>query len=211
MERVVLYGAGGRCQLFLKERGFNSSASLDGRAIVGLVDDEPALHFQVGLWPHRAGGNKAICRTSSSSIGSPASSSPPSCRRRRRQAVQELALKHGLRLSVWSFGERKLDGPSLQQSPVPALSQAPASPPPPRRVRRPNPAWQKVTSAARSLLYSIEPKLRGRHLAAVVGQASCLSVAAKKLPEILSNMVCQIWQAGSLLHHPAPFPLRNSS
>jgi hypothetical protein len=34
-------------------------------------------------------------------------------------AVQELALKHGLHLSEWSFGERKLDGQSLQQSPAP--------------------------------------------------------------------------------------------
>jgi len=45
-ERVVLYGAGGRCQLFLKERGFNNSSSFDRRVIVGLIDDEPALHFK---------------------------------------------------------------------------------------------------------------------------------------------------------------------
>jgi hypothetical protein len=36
-----------------------------------------------------------------------------------RAAVQELALKHDLHLSEWSFGERKLDGQSLQQSPAP--------------------------------------------------------------------------------------------
>ena len=31
LERVVLYGAGGRCQLFLKERGFHNSSSFDRR------------------------------------------------------------------------------------------------------------------------------------------------------------------------------------
>jgi UDP-N-acetylmuramyl pentapeptide phosphotransferase/UDP-N-acetylglucosamine-1-phosphate transferase len=46
VERIILYGAGGRCQLFLKERGFNNSSSFDGRVIVGLLDDDPALHGQ---------------------------------------------------------------------------------------------------------------------------------------------------------------------
>ena len=45
-ERVVLYGAGGRCQLFLKERGFHNSLSFDGRIVVGLIDDESTLHSQ---------------------------------------------------------------------------------------------------------------------------------------------------------------------
>ena len=45
-ERILLYGAGGRCQLFLKERGFNDSRSFDSREIIGLIDDEPSLHAQ---------------------------------------------------------------------------------------------------------------------------------------------------------------------
>lgn len=45
-DRILLYGAGGRCQLFLRERGFNNSSSFDGRHVVGLIDDEPSLHFQ---------------------------------------------------------------------------------------------------------------------------------------------------------------------
>src|SRR4029434_9367985 len=44
--RMLLYGAGGRCQLFLKERGFNNSSSFDGRVIVGLIDDDATLHGQ---------------------------------------------------------------------------------------------------------------------------------------------------------------------
>ena len=45
-QRILLYGAGGRCQLFLKERGFHDSSSFDDRNIVGLIDDEPALRSQ---------------------------------------------------------------------------------------------------------------------------------------------------------------------
>jgi FlaA1/EpsC-like NDP-sugar epimerase len=46
VQRILLYGAGGRCQLFLKERGFHDSASFDDRNIVGLIDDEPSLRSQ---------------------------------------------------------------------------------------------------------------------------------------------------------------------
>ncbi len=45
-QRVLLYGAGGRCQLYLKERGFHESSSFDDRNIVGLIDDEAALRSQ---------------------------------------------------------------------------------------------------------------------------------------------------------------------
>ena len=82
LERVVLYGAGGRCQLFLKERGFNNSSSFDGRAIIGLIDDEPALHFKWVYGHLVLGGIKDLPQLISG-IGSPASLSPPSCRRRR--------------------------------------------------------------------------------------------------------------------------------
>ena len=75
-ERVVLYGAGGRCQLFLKERGYHNSSSFDGRAIVGLIDDEPALHPS-GFMATWCWGGGAICRNSSRTTASPASSSPP--------------------------------------------------------------------------------------------------------------------------------------
>jgi FlaA1/EpsC-like NDP-sugar epimerase len=117
-ERVLLYGAGGRCQLFLKERGFNNSSSYDGRAIVGLIDDEPSLHFRwvygylvlggIKDLPHLIGRHRITGIVITAIL-------PPAA----RAAVQELALKHDLHLSEWSFGERKLDGQSLQQSPAP--------------------------------------------------------------------------------------------
>jgi UDP-GlcNAc:undecaprenyl-phosphate/decaprenyl-phosphate GlcNAc-1-phosphate transferase len=127
LERVVLYGAGGRCQLFLKERGFNNSSSYDGRAIVGLLDDEPSLHAQWVYGFPVLGGIKELPylikqhRLTGIII---TAALPPGA----REAIQKLALKHGLRLSEWSFGERKLDNRTPQQFPAPAGEQAPAPP-----------------------------------------------------------------------------------
>jgi len=45
-ERILLYGAGRRCQFFLKERNFFDSRSSDEREIVGLIDDDPSLHLR---------------------------------------------------------------------------------------------------------------------------------------------------------------------
>ena len=118
IERVLLYGAGGRCQLFLKERGFNNSSSYDGRAIIGLLDNEPSLHFQWVYGYLVLGGIKdlphLIERHRITGIVITAALPPAA-----QAAVQELVLKHGLHLSEWCFGERKLDGQILQQSPAP--------------------------------------------------------------------------------------------
>jgi UDP-GlcNAc:undecaprenyl-phosphate GlcNAc-1-phosphate transferase len=128
LERVALYGAGGRCQLFLKERGFNNSSSYDGRAIVGLLDDEPSLHAQWVYGFPVLGGIKELPylikqhRITGIII---TAALPPGT----REAIQELALKQGLHLSEWSFGERKLDGQPLERSPAPTGEQAPVSPP----------------------------------------------------------------------------------
>jgi FlaA1/EpsC-like NDP-sugar epimerase len=46
IERVLLYGAGIRAQLFLKDRAMKISKKPDGRQILGFVDDEKGLHFQ---------------------------------------------------------------------------------------------------------------------------------------------------------------------
>ena len=118
IERVVLYGAGGRCQLFLKERGFNNSSSFDGRAIVGLLDDEPSLHSQWVYGCLVLGGIKDLPHLIERHriTGIVITAALPATA---RATVQELALKHGLHLSEWCFGERKLDGQVLQGSPTP--------------------------------------------------------------------------------------------
>jgi UDP-GlcNAc:undecaprenyl-phosphate/decaprenyl-phosphate GlcNAc-1-phosphate transferase len=109
-ERVVLYGAGGRCQLFLKERGFKDSMSFDGRTIAGLIDDEPALHFK---WVHGhmvLGGLRdlpqLIPRHRIVGIVITATLKPET-----RAAVQDLALQHHLHLSEWCFENRDLGLP----------------------------------------------------------------------------------------------------
>lgn len=102
--RVALYGAGGRCQLFLKERSFNNSSSFDGRTIVGLIDDEPTLHSK---WVHgypvlggRRDLERLIARHDITGIivtaGLPTET---------LDELRELARRLGVRLSEWSFHE----------------------------------------------------------------------------------------------------------
>lgn len=107
-ERVVLYGAGGRCQLFLKERGFNNSGSFDGRVIVGLIDDEPSLHFQWVYGIRVLGGLKdlpqLIPRDRISGIVITAALRPES-----RAELERLAFQYSMRLSEWRFEDQRLD------------------------------------------------------------------------------------------------------
>jgi FlaA1/EpsC-like NDP-sugar epimerase len=77
-ERVLLYGAGGRCQLYIKERDFNNSASYDGSVIVGLIDDEPTLRAQ-WIYGYRVLGTS--------------------------KDLLEIARQHTVRISEWRFSE----------------------------------------------------------------------------------------------------------
>lgn len=108
VERTILYGAGGRCQLFLKERGFNNSASYDGAAIVGLIDDESALHYQWVYGYMVLGASKdlpkLIVRHRVNHVVITATLRPES-----RLAIQELAREHRFGLSEWCFEDRKLN------------------------------------------------------------------------------------------------------
>jgi FlaA1/EpsC-like NDP-sugar epimerase len=108
LERVVLYGAGGRCQLFLKEYGFNDSGSFGGRQIVGLIDDEPTLHLK-WVYGHIVMGGleelpKIIPRHRITGIIITAGLKPESM-----SGVRELAKQQGVRLSEWSFQNRLLE------------------------------------------------------------------------------------------------------
>ncbi|MGO8698088.1 MAG: hypothetical protein ACLQVY_10260 [Limisphaerales bacterium] len=107
-ERVVLYGAGGRCQLFLKERGFHNSSSFDQRAVIGLIDDEPALHFKYVYGHLVLGGMRDLPQLIShhriTGLIITAALGPESL-----LAAQKMAAHHGLRLWDWRFGSRMLD------------------------------------------------------------------------------------------------------
>lgn len=101
-QRVLLYGAGGRCQLFLRERGFNDSSSFYGQTVVGLIDDEPTLHFK-WVHGHRVLGGldglpQIIARHRIAGIVITAKLKPESLAK-----VRELAHEHRLNLSEWRF------------------------------------------------------------------------------------------------------------
>jgi len=102
-ERVVLYGAGARCQLFLSERAFRT----DGREIIGLLDDEPSLHSQ-WVYGHPVLGGvedlpQLIARHHFSGIVITAALAVQA-----RQNLHQLARHHSLRLTEWHFGETEL-------------------------------------------------------------------------------------------------------
>ena len=107
-ERVLLYGAGGRCQLYLKERGFHNSSSLDRRVIIGLIDDEPDLHFK-WVYGHMVLGGardlpQLIPQHRITGLIVTTKLRPESL-----LAAQELASQHGLSLSEWHFESRALE------------------------------------------------------------------------------------------------------
>lgn len=107
--RIVLYGAGGRCQLFLKERSYINSQSYDGRLIVGLIDDETTLHSQWVYGYQVLGGMKDLPRLIErhriSAVVITAALTPAA-----RTAACQMAEEHGVLLTEWHFGERKLAG-----------------------------------------------------------------------------------------------------
>jgi UDP-N-acetylmuramyl pentapeptide phosphotransferase/UDP-N-acetylglucosamine-1-phosphate transferase len=106
-ERVVLYGAGAPCQLFLKERAFRATKPSDGREIVGLLDDEPSLHAQWVYGYPVLGGlaslPQLIARHHFSGIVITSILSALA-----RQNLYQLARRHHLHLTEWRFGEDEL-------------------------------------------------------------------------------------------------------
>jgi FlaA1/EpsC-like NDP-sugar epimerase len=105
--RVVLYGAGGRCWLFLRELGFHYLGSSDGREIVGLIDDEPSLRH---LWVYgyqvlgtRQDLPELIPQCGLTGIVVTALLTPES-----RAALHELAARHGLDLTEWRCEESEV-------------------------------------------------------------------------------------------------------
>ena len=106
-ERVLLYGAGGRSQLYLKERGFNNSSSYDNRVILGMIDDDALLH---GKWVYGYSvmgglGDVPMLKEKHkvTSIIITATLRPESM-----EAVQSLTASLGLGLSEWRFENRVL-------------------------------------------------------------------------------------------------------
>jgi UDP-N-acetylmuramyl pentapeptide phosphotransferase/UDP-N-acetylglucosamine-1-phosphate transferase len=111
-EQVLLYGAGLRAQLFLKDRAMRLSRQSDGRNIVGIIDDETALHFQwvygflvlggLNELPHLIERHKVTAIIIASDL-----------RADSRAAIQEASIRLGLKLSEWCPSEHPV---CLQES-----------------------------------------------------------------------------------------------
>jgi UDP-N-acetylmuramyl pentapeptide phosphotransferase/UDP-N-acetylglucosamine-1-phosphate transferase len=106
-ERVLLYGAGTRGQLFLKDRALKISKHPDNRQIIGFIDDEKSLHFQWVYGFVVLGGLKElprlIERRKINRIIIVSELLPES-----RTAIREIAAQNGVRLSEWQPEEREI-------------------------------------------------------------------------------------------------------
>jgi FlaA1/EpsC-like NDP-sugar epimerase len=120
--RVLLYGAGGRCLLFLRERGFQSLSGSDSRQIVGMIDDDTSLHFQYVYGYRVLGAGKDLPRLVTAHrirgviitalLGKEA-----------REALEALASQLGLQLTEWRCQEE-----SVAPVPAPPIVPLPETP-----------------------------------------------------------------------------------
>jgi UDP-N-acetylmuramyl pentapeptide phosphotransferase/UDP-N-acetylglucosamine-1-phosphate transferase len=106
-ERILLYGAGIRAQLFLKDRAMKISKKPDGRLILGFIDNEKGLHFQWVYGFLVLGGLKElpllIERKKVSRVIIVSELLPES-----RAAVQEITTRNGIKLSEWKPEEHEV-------------------------------------------------------------------------------------------------------
>lgn len=118
-DRIVLYGAGRRCQLFLKERSFGGSNCSEAFEIIGIVDDEPSLH---GNWVYGCkvlggiGDLPRILRQHRINVIMVTATLSPNS----HAAVRDLAFQQGLSLREWSCQARTLLAPAGSTFPTPS-------------------------------------------------------------------------------------------
>jgi UDP-N-acetylmuramyl pentapeptide phosphotransferase/UDP-N-acetylglucosamine-1-phosphate transferase len=109
--RVLLYGAGSRAQLFLKDRAITSTKSTDGRVIIGFIDDEQSLHYQWVYGQIVLGGLKElpqiISRRKINQIIIVAELLPEN-----RASIQEVAAEKGIQLLEWCPEEHNVGLPA---------------------------------------------------------------------------------------------------
>jgi UDP-N-acetylmuramyl pentapeptide phosphotransferase/UDP-N-acetylglucosamine-1-phosphate transferase len=106
-ERVLLYGAGIRAQLFLKDRAMKTSRHPDTRQILGFIDDEKALYFQWVYGFPVLGGLKELPRLIErrriNRIIIVSELVPES-----RVAIREIAAQNKIKLSEWEPEEHEI-------------------------------------------------------------------------------------------------------
>lgn len=114
-ERIVLYGAGVRAQLFLKDHAVNVSKNHDQRIIVGFIDDEPSLYYQWVYGQLVLGGLKnlpdLVARRKVTRIIIVADLRPSS-----RVAIQQMTVQLGITLTEWYSEEHVVKPPVPETS-----------------------------------------------------------------------------------------------
>ena len=120
-EKVLLYGAGTRGQLFLRDRAMKTANSPDGRLILGFIDDEKSLHFQWVYGFLVLGGLKElphlIERKHVTRVIIVSDLLPEN-----RVAVQALTARSGIKLSEWLPEEHEVKV-TTQETAIPILIQ----------------------------------------------------------------------------------------
>ena len=116
-ERVLLYGAGTRAQLFLKDSVATNAKNPDRRVIVGFIDDESALHFQWIYGYLVLGGTKEllhiIAKWKISRIIVVADLLPETWK-----TIREIAQQEGVRLSEWFPQEHEISLTKAKKSDI---------------------------------------------------------------------------------------------
>lgn len=116
-ERVLLFGAGVRAQLYLKDNAVKTANHPDGRTIVGFIDEEVNLHYQWVYGHLVLGGFKElpelIVQRRINRIIIVADLRPES-----REKLKYVAAECGVILSEWQSGECQLEIPT--PPPLPA-------------------------------------------------------------------------------------------
>ena len=106
-ERVLLYGAGTRAQLFLRDLAATNSRNPDRRVIVGFIDDQSALHYQWTYGHLVLGGTKElphlIVKLNINRIIIVADLQPEN-----RETVRGIAAREGVQLSEWLTREHEI-------------------------------------------------------------------------------------------------------
>jgi FlaA1/EpsC-like NDP-sugar epimerase len=115
---VAVYGAGSRCQLFLRQRSFSHSRNFEGRVIAGLIDDDTSLHNKWVYGYLVLGGGidlpQLIARHRLSAIVIATKLTPELM-----AYVRQVAEQFGLRLSEWHLENRELELQAGANRPVP--------------------------------------------------------------------------------------------
>lgn len=121
VRRVLLYGSGGRCLLYLRERSLNMFDSSMRRMVVGLVDDDTNLRFR------RVGGYVVL---------GTGADIPDLIRKHRIDEIVitaqlrdelfsnlvVLCAQNRVRLSEWHYEERVINAEGLETTPTPSAS-----------------------------------------------------------------------------------------